>query len=223
MSVVILICACVLAKTSAVYVTGRQVKGQDNCIVIDVGHGGYDSGKVGVNGELEKDINLQIAQKLKKTLEAKGMTVILTREDDNGLSDGTGGNKKARDLQKRCDLINEKKPLLAVSIHQNSYPSPEIQGAQVFYYATSPEGQELAQVLQKNLIAHVDPQNHREAKPNDSYYLLRRTSCPIVIVECGFLSSPEEAGKLTDEKYQEKLVEAVSAGIFEYLTKESNR
>lgn len=103
MSVVILICACILAKTSAVYVTGHQVKEPSDCIMIDVGHGGFDSGKVGVNGELEKDINLQIALKLKKTLEDQGMSVIMTREEDKGLYDEGASNKKAQDLQRRCD------------------------------------------------------------------------------------------------------------------------
>ena len=144
MSVVILICACILAKTSAVYVTGHQVKEPSDCIMIDVGHGGFDSGKVGVNGELEKDINLQIALKLKKTLEDQGMSVIMTREEDKGLYDEGASNKKAQDLQRRCDLINEKKPLMTISIHQNSYTSPQIKGAQVFYYTTSAESQKLA-------------------------------------------------------------------------------
>ena len=220
MSVVILICACILAKTSAVYVTGHQVKEPSDCIMIDVGHGGFDSGKVGVNGELEKDINLQIALKLKKTLEDQGMSVIMTREEDKGLYDEGASNKKAQDLQRRCDLINEKKPLMTVSIHQNSYTSPQIKGAQVFYYTTSAESQKLAEIIQKTLIEQVDPDNHREAKPNDSYYMLKRTSSVIVIVECGFLSNPEEAAKLTDEEYQQKLVEAICQGAFQYMEKD---
>ena len=132
MSVIVLVCACVLAKTSAVYVTGRQVERQKDCIVLDVGHGGFDSGKIGVNGELEKDINLQIALKLKKVLEDNGISVVMTREDDQGLYDENASNKKAQDLQRRCDMINDEKPLMTISIHQNSYTSPEIRGAQVF-------------------------------------------------------------------------------------------
>lgn len=217
MSVVILICACILAKTSAVYVTGRQVKEQRDCIVIDVGHGGFDSGKVGVNGELEKDINLQIALKLKETLEKQGISIIMTREDDKGLYDEDASNKKAQDLQRRCDLINEKKPLITISIHQNSYTSPEIKGAQVFYYTNSTESQKLAEIIQETLIKQADPENHREAKPNDSYYLLKRTSSVIVIVECGFLSNPDEAAKLSDENYQQKIVDAICQGVFTYL------
>ncbi len=215
MSVVILVCACILAKTSAVYVTGRQVK--EECIVLDVGHGGFDSGKIGVNGELEKDINLQVALKLKEALEEKGITVVMTREEDKGLYEEGASNKKAQDLQRRCDLINKEKPMMTVSIHQNSYTSPEIKGAQVFYYTTSTESQKLAETIQKTLIEQVDPQNHREAKANDSYYLLKKTDSIIVIVECGFLSNPQEAAKLSDEEYQKDLADAVTLGIFRYL------
>ena len=191
MSVIVLICACILARTSAVYVTGRQVEKQKNCIVVDVGHGGFDSGKVGVNGELEKDINLQVALKLKAALEAKGMQVVMTREDDQGLYDADASNKKAQDLQRRCELINKENPIMTVSIHQNSYTSPQIKGAQVFYYTTSKESQELAETVQKTLIEQVDPDNHRQAKANDSYYLLKKTESAIISVECGFLSNPE--------------------------------
>lgn len=217
MSIVILVCACILAKTSAIYVTGRQVEKQKDWIVVDVGHGGFDSGKIGVNGELEKDINLQVALKLKKTLEDMGMSVIMTREDDQGLYDENASNKKAQDLQRRCDLINQEKPLMTISIHQNSYTSPEIKGAQVFYYTTSTESQKLAEILQKTLIEQVDPQNHREAKANDSYYLLKKTDSVIVIVECGFLSNPQEAEKVSDEEYQQKMADAICTGINKYL------
>ncbi len=223
MSVIVLVCACVLARTSAVYVTGRQVAEQKNCIVIDVGHGGFDSGKVGVNGELEKDINLQVALKLKETLEAKEMQVVMTREDDQGLYDADARNKKAQDLQRRCELINKENPLMTVSIHQNSYTSPQIKGAQVFYYTTSKESQTLAETVQKTLIEKVDPQNHRQAKANDSYYLLKKTESTIIIVECGFLSNPEEAQKLTDEAYQQQIAEAVCDGIFQYLGKDGGQ
>lgn len=223
MSVIVLVCACVLAKTSAVYVTGRQVERQKDCIVLDVGHGGFDSGKIGVNGELEKDINLQIALKLKKVLEDNGISVVMTREDDQGLYDENARNKKAQDLQRRCDMINDEKPLMTISIHQNSYTSPEIRGAQVFYYTTSSESQKLAETIQKTLIEQVDPENHREAKANDSYYLLKKTDSVIVIVECGFLSNPQEAEKLADEEYQQKMADAICMGVSQYLGSEGNQ
>lgn len=219
MSILVLICACVLARKGSVYVTGRQVTEQKKCIVIDVGHGGFDSGKIGVHGELEKDINLQIALKLKEILEADGISIIMTREDDKGLYDENAANKKVQDLQRRCELINDEKPSLTISIHQNSYTSPEIKGAQVFYYTTSVESKKLAEIIQASLIQHADPENHRDAKSNDSYYILKKTTSPIVIVECGFLSNPEEAEKLSDEVYQKKIATAIQSGVYEYLGK----
>lgn len=221
MSILVLICACVLARKGSVYVTGRQVKEQKECIVVDVGHGGFDSGKIGVHGELEKDINLQIALKLKEVLEADGISIVMTREDDKGLYDENATNKKVQDLQRRCDLINDEKPTLTISIHQNSYTSPEIKGAQVFYYTTSVESKKLAEMIQASLIRYADPENHRDAKSNDSYYILKKTTSPIVIVECGFLSNPGEAEKLSDETYQKKIASAIRSGIYEYLGKKS--
>lgn len=217
MSILVLICACVLARKSSVYVTGRKVAEQKGCVVVDVGHGGFDSGKIGINGELEKNINLQIALKLKKALEEDGIQVVMTREDDQGLYDEDASNKKVQDLQRRCDLINDEKPTLTVSIHQNSYTSPEIKGAQVFYYATSVESKKFAEIMQASLVKNVDPDNHRKAKSNDTYYILKKTSSPIIIVECGFLSNPDEAKKLSDEAYQQKVSEAIRIGIREYL------
>ena len=221
MSILVLICACVLARKGSVYVTGRQVTEQKECIVVDVGHGGFDSGKIGVHGELEKNINLQIALKLKEVLEADGISVVMTREDDKGLYDENATNKKVQDLQRRCDLINDEKPTLTISIHQNSYTSPEIKGAQVFYYTTSAESKKLAEMIQGSLIRYVDPENHRDVKSNDSYYILKKTTSPIVIVECGFLSNPGEAEKLSDEAYQQKIAAAIRSGIYEYLGKKS--
>ena len=103
-------------------------------VVVDAGHGGSDPGKIGINGALEKDVNLKIAIKLKKLLEEQGVKVIMTREDENGIADS-----KVEDLKKRVAIINEETPLLAVSIHQNSYQEESIHGAQVFYYKHSPK------------------------------------------------------------------------------------
>lgn len=217
MSMVVLICAFLLARTSASHVMSEKVKEEMPCIVVDAGHGGFDSGKVGVNGELEKDINLQIALKLKTVLEQENFRVVLTRDSDQGLYEEKAKNKKVQDLQNRCNMINESQPILAVSIHQNSYTSPEISGAQVFYYSDSLEGKKLAEILQQSLIEQMDPQNHRAAKENNTYYLLKNTKPPIVIVECGFLSNPVEASKLTNEGYQLKLAETIKNGILKYL------
>lgn len=187
------------------------------CVVIDAGHGGTDPGKVSVDGSLEKDINLEIAKKLQQFLVMEDVDVVLTRESDEGLYDENTSNKKVQDMKRRVQIIEEKKPALTVSIHQNSYHEEYVHGAQVFYYANSEKSKELAERIQQVMTLHLDKQNTRQAKANDSYYLLKKTSSPIVIVECGFLSNYEEAQKLSSELYQEKVAWAVHLAVLQYL------
>ena len=175
-------------------VSSGRVTGRNPCIVLDSGHGGEDPGKIGVNQAKEKDVNLKIAKK------------------DVMLGDPAAGNKKIHDMKARVERINKTMPQAAVSIHQNSYQDAQIHGAQVFYYSHSEEGKRMAEVMQKAL-QKADEENTRQAKANDTYYLLKRTEVPTIIVECGFLSNPEEAAKLVSPKYQEKLAEAIAEGI----------
>ncbi len=186
-------------------------------VVIDAGHGGADPGKIGINGALEKDINLAIALLVKEYLEAEDVEVVMTRETEGGLYDADASNKKVQDMKRRIAIIDEAAPALTVSIHQNSYPEEYVNGAQVFYYTGSTEGQELAQLLQESLIKRVDEKNHRQVKANDSYYLLKKTATPIVIAECGFLSNSAEAEELCDRDYQERVAWAIHIGILQYL------
>ncbi len=192
--------------------------GNKKIVVIDAGHGGSDPGKIGVNNALEKDINLSIALKVKQLLEKKGITVILTREDENGLYQETDTNKKRSDMEKRCAIIAESQCSIAVSIHQNSYHEEAVSGPQVFYYTTSTQGQQLAIIIQNELIEQLSPEKKRTAKPNDSYYLLKKAVCPIVIVECGFLSNWNEAALLVTEDYQQKIAQAIADGIEKHLS-----
>lgn len=194
---------------------GTVVQNPQETIVIDAGHGGIDAGKVGINGALEKEINLQIAQMLQKMLEEEGFRVLMTRETDGGLYDEGESNKKQQDMKRRCQLINEAAPMMAVSIHQNSYTSESASGPQVFYYETSAQGQEIAKALQNALNDGLSVEKPRESKANSSYYLLRKTESPTVIVECGFLSNHQEAGKLITQEYQEKVARAICDGILE--------
>ena len=180
-------------------------------VVIDAGHGGKDSGKIGINKVLEKDINLEIAKKVKELLLKQKVNVIMTREDDRAMAES-----KTEDLKKRVDIINEANADLAVSIHQNSYTSEEIHGAQVFYYNHSEEGRKAAAIFQKILLK-IDPENKRQEKGNDSYFILKKTEAPVIIVECGFLSNKQEAEKLVTEEYQDILAEAICDGITEFL------
>ena len=219
MAVLILFAAGFLGRQGAKLVSSaksRPEKGKYS-VVIDVGHGGIDSGKVSADGVLEKDVNLAIAKKLKVLLEQEDVSVTLTREADTGLYHESDSNKKVADLQNRCALIEKTDPDCTVSIHQNSFSSPEVRGAQVFYYGQSSEGETLAKLVQASLTRRVDPGNHRQAKANESYYLLKRTVSPTVIVECGFLSNPEEAALLTSEDYQNRLVWAIHMGVMEFL------
>ena len=189
-------------------------------VCVDPGHGGTDPGKVGINGQLEKDINLAIAKKLKTYLEASDVTVVLTRDKDMGLYSSGDAHKKMADMRKRCQLIEEVKPDLVISIHQNSYHEEAIRGGQVFYYKTSVRGKKLAQILQERFDYVLGDTNKRQAKANDNYYLLLHVKEPIVIAECGFLSNREEAEKLETKEYQDRLAWTLHMGIMEYLNQE---
>lgn len=217
MAGILLISMFFVAKEGAVYVSSMQAKSREKiCVVVDAGHGGADPGKVGINNQLEKDINLKIAKLLKRFLQAEGIEVIMTREGDGGLYDEGAANKKVQDMKKRLEIIEASDAVLVVSIHQNSYHEEYVKGAQVFYYATSDKSKRLAEMLQEQL-KELEPDNKREAKGNDSYFLLKKTSKPIVIVECGFLSNREEAERLSDEVYQEKLAWNIHMGIMKYV------
>lgn len=187
-------------------------------VVVDSGHGGRDSGKVSDSGVLEKDVNLQIALLLKEELSKQGIQVIMTRESDVGLYEETDSNKKSSDMKARLELIESAGCDIVVSIHQNSYSDPKVKGAQCFYYTDSKEGKRLAEIIQSQLVSEVDPTNHRLAKGNDSYYLLKKSSVPTVIVECGFLSNPQETALLTTSEYQQLLAENIAMSVVSYLT-----
>ncbi len=160
-----------------------QKNGDEITIVVDAGHGGMDPGKIGINNALEKDINLAVALKLERNLRENGINVVMTRTDDSGLYKETDSNKKVRDMKNRLAIIEEAKPALAVSIHQNSYPDSSVSGVQVFYYKDSVKSKEAAEIMQTQMIRTLKPRKERVAKDNSSYYLLKKTSVPIVIVE----------------------------------------
>lgn len=219
MTMLLLVSVVYVGREMASYVAGRSVdvKEEKICVVIDAGHGGDDPGKVGINGANEKDVNLEIARLVKQFLEENDIEVVMTRESDEGLYDANASNKKVQDMKRRIELIEEVKPMVTVSIHQNSYPEEYVHGAQVFYYTGSVQGELLAECIQKQLVAKVDSENNRRIKANDSYYLLKKTDVPIVIVECGFLSNSAEAQKLCTQEYQERVAWAIHIGILQYL------
>ncbi len=218
LAVMILLLAALLSAGSYLknQVSSDKVKADGNLIVVDCGHGENDPGKIGVNDVLEKDINLKIGKLLEKRLKKKGYKVVMTRTEDKILADEGSNNRKAEDMKARVALINKERPALAVSVHQNSYHEAGVKGAQVFYYSHSAEGEAAATIMQKALL-NADPGNTRQAKSNESYYLLKRTEVPTIIVECGFLSNPEEAELLASEEYQKKIADAIAEGTEMYL------
>lgn len=217
-------CMIFIAEKGARYTSGQQVMiGKEQiCIVLDAGHGGDDPGKIGINGVREKEVNLAITQKVKYYLEANGIKVILTRVGDEGLYDANAENKKVQDMKRRIAIMEETKPLATVSIHQNSYPEEYVKGAQVFYHKDSKAGEKLAAILQESLRSRLAPENHRQIKANDSYYLLKKTQIPTVIVECGFLSNSREAALLSEEEYQDKVAWAIHMGVMQYINECKN-
>ena len=221
MACLLLVCFYLLSRQAAVISVNQTEQGTQKAasplILVDAGHGGSDPGMIGVGGLEEKGINLSISLLLRDTLEKSGYSVIMTREEDKGLYDSSAANKKAQDMQRRIAMIREHMPVLSVSIHQNSYHDAGVHGPQVFYYESSVEGKKLAEAVQSSLNDLLEVDRPRKVKGNTSYYLLKRSSGTLVIVECGFLTNPEEAQKLQTKEYQEKDAAAVSEGIRTYL------
>ena len=182
-------------------------------VVIDPGHGGRDPGKAGTYGKNEKDINLEIALELGRCLESGGYMVFFTRKIDEALAD-----TKREDMKNRVLTGDDFDGDIFISIHQNSYSSPSVKGAQVFYYNSSEESKRLAEAIQKNLIETLDSENTRSAKANSDYYILKNTKIPAAIIECGFLSNPDEEGRLNTEEYRRKAAWAIYLGINEYFS-----
>ncbi len=221
MSLLLLVAMVILSREAAIYTVGKVAQKKDITVVIDSGHGGRDPGKTAPDGTLEKDLNLAIALKLQKYLEAADINIIMIRTTDCGLYEESAPNKKVQDMKNRIAIMNQSEVDLVVSIHQNSYQDNSIKGAQVFYHSASSVGKTLAETLQKRLIEDVDPDNHRKAKPNSSYYLLESTTKPAVIIECGFLSNPSEAQKLKSDYYQDEIAWAIHMGVLQYLNTHS--
>ncbi|WP_069650770.1 N-acetylmuramoyl-L-alanine amidase CwlD [Caloranaerobacter ferrireducens] len=197
----------------------------DKVIIIDPGHGGIDPGAVGKLGKKEDDINLQIALKLRRLIEQTGGIAILTREEDKGLyteKSKTYRQKKNEDLRNRKIFVNESEGDIFISIHLNSFPQSKYYGAQTFYKKGCEDSKKLAEILQEELRNVLDKNNKRVPQDRDNIYLLREVNIPSVLIECGFLSNPNEERLLSDSKYQEKIAWAIYIGIMRYFKEVKN-
>lgn len=190
--------------------------GTSYTLIIDAGHGGEDGGAVSLTGVAESRINLEIALRLESLFELYGVPVKMVRTEDVSLhapDASTLREKKRSDLGNRAALVQNTENAVLLSIHQNTYPEPRYRGAQVFFAPTN-GSKELAQKLQERLRIGLDPNNGRDARLiPDTVYLMNHVSCPAVLVECGFLTNPEEEQLLRQENYQKKLAVVLVSGI----------
>jgi len=186
-------------------------------VLIDAGHGGFDPGAVADDGTQEKDINLEIALILYDIFRANGHSVKLVRNCDTAVGADSNGNfNKKNDLKYRLESANRCTTL--ISIHQNAYSDTSQHGSQVFYGPQNDSSEILAEYIKASLLENADGENKREIKcGTDSIYMLYNTVVPAVLVECGFITNDEELMKLTDSEYQKKLAYAIYAGYCDYL------
>lgn len=186
-------------------------------IVIDVGHGGPDGGAS--SGDiLEKDLNLAVALKLRDIANSRGCTAVMTRETDDVEMAQSGKYSKKTDLQHRMDVLTSSHGDIFISIHMNKFSDSQYSGAQVFYSDNGNNSKVLGEKIQNSLKNNLDNSNTRAAKGNErNVYILRNATVPAVLVECGFLSNPDELKLLTEDEYQKKLAEAIYAGIEDYI------
>ncbi len=195
-------------------------RGRLPAVILDAGHGGADGGCVSYNGVPEKNINLDIMLRLKCMLEAYGYEVIVTRDKDVSIHDegvtGLGAQKKS-DMKNRLDIMNSRENAIVISIHQNQFTDPKYSGAQMFYSATNPESERLASAMQQAFVNELQPDNKRETKlSGKELYLIYFAKAPSVMIECGFLSNPQEADLLQTEDYRKKVAFTIFKGINEY-------
>lgn len=189
-------------------------------VVVDAGHGVPDEGAESSNGTSEAETNLKIALKLQELLEQSGCTVLLTRSDENAIYDIDSKSlkqKKISDIHNRVKIGNESSADIFVSIHLNKIPQKQYDGWQTFYKADSEEGRKLAICIQESLGKAIQKENSRIAKSIENIYIIKHVEIPTTIVECGFLSNPEEEKMLLDNDYQDKLAWGIYNGIINYF------
>ena len=191
-------------------------------VIVDAGHGGDDGGAIGIDGTVEKDINLDIALKLEKILKFYGFNVIMTRTQevmtcDDGLD--SLRKRKISDIHNRFELMRKNPDAIFISVHQNKFEDSSQHGTQVFYSGNDERSKELAEAIQTSVTLTLQRKNDRVVKKSGSgIYLLYHAKIPAVLVECGFISNSDEVKKLKDESYRMKLAILIADGLLKYLS-----
>lgn len=190
-------------------------------VIIDPGHGLPDGGAVGVSGSIEQEINLDISKKLCEVLEAKGVRVIMTREDENGIWDDENDSirkKKVEDMNNRLDIMKKSKANLFISIHMNSFPNHSASGLRIFYAPNHEEIKPLAENIQSRIQDITGTSINIVKSADKSLFLMKNPPLPAILVECGFLSNPTEEKKLQEPDYQARLAWAMADAIEKYYS-----
>lgn len=212
----------ILAVSGSHYITvmsEQQPLTNRKCVIIDAGHGGVDGGATSCTGVLESQINLEIALRLNDLMHLLGLDTLMIRTDDRSVY--TAGEsiaaKKVSDLKERVRIVNSVENAILISIHQNYFSDSRYHGAQIFY-GEGKGSSELATTLQTNIVTSLNPRSNRNTKKADGIYLLENAKCTAVLVECGFLSNPEEEAKLRSKEYQKKLCCVMATTVCQYLS-----
>ena len=211
---VLLIIITVFALSNVVLKAVRVIQKSRFTIVLDAGHGGIDGGAVGVNGTVEKTINLEYVKIMKEKLEARGFKVFLIRANDDGLYSVFDKNKKSSDMKKRISLIKKYNPNLVLSVHMNSYKDPTVKGVFTYFRKGDEQGKECANLIQKTIKKYCGIKQEF-AKVGD-YYILNESYYTAVLIECGFLSNPQEEKLLNDAVYKNKITDAICDAVLLY-------
>ncbi len=199
----------------------EELPSESICILIDPGHGAEDGGAVSDDGIVEKGINLSISNYLREYLEMSGFEVLMTRDNDSIMGDQTLPTLKERqrsDMAARLELYNSENVDYVVSIHQNKFSESKYSGAQVFYSPNDERSEKLADCMRRSIIGFLQPENEREiVKAGSNIYLLNNCNNPCILVECGFLSNPEETAKLNSEEYQQQMAFSIYCGMLDCI------
>lgn len=231
-SIIIVTLVCILAvMTFSLYRSGPNYDStpafsspnSDHIILIDAGHGGEDGGAVGKGNVQEKELNLIIAKKLETILQDNGYLPLMTRVDDVSIHDTDNAsikNKKRSDLNNRLKMMDNSNAQVFISIHMNEFSESKYRGAQVFYSSNNEKSKLLGETMQARFKAELEGSQNREAKKADSnIFLLKKATIPAIIVECGFLSNPEDLALLQTEEYQDRVAQAIYSGLMDYFSK----
>lgn len=221
------------ALAVVLYLGGQHVqqtffptKEEGYTVILDAGHGGVDGGAVSADGLAEREITLEIVKKAKEYLELSGIHVVMTREDNGSIHDSSAvtlREQKNSDLKNRVKIAGQHPEAMLVSVHLNSFPDTAQHGAQVFYKGNDTASQQVGELAQATLREVLNPENEREAKAiPETIYLMRNIDNTAVLMECGFLSNPEEAALLATETYQQDVAFAIYLTVMRYISEKNS-